>query len=277
MKTSEYLRPGVKSDTTNVHIDPLILFTCLTAILQCQTDSAENFDYELTPEPASLFKEGIMQKPQKAVLRNLLLHKAEHCHNIITNWCVADGGALLHKVKWPTDSTFGEIVQIYVNYMTIKYGKFENIGVVFDGYTNTLSTKGEEHARRAVVVAANVSTSEIMQVTTEREEFLRNTANKVQFIDFLINAFKREKINVFQSDGDADVMIVTEAIKLAAENAITIFSDDTDVLVLLLYHWSPFIYLLYTLVQKEFLTKRKYKNNEILSVSSLSVSRSVSS
>ena len=159
----------------------------------------------------------------------------------MTNWCVVDGGALLHKVKWPTDSTFGEIVQIYVNYMTIKYGKFENICVVFDGYTNTLSTKGEEHARRAVVVAANVSTSEIMQVTTEREEFLRNTANKVQFIDFLINAFKREKINVFQSDGDADVMIVTEAIKLAAEKTITVFCDYTDVLVLLTYHWSPFI------------------------------------
>ena len=70
-------------------------------------------------------------------------------------------------------------------------------------------------------------------------------------------------------------MIVTEAIKLAAENAFTIVSDDTDVLVLLIYHWSPFIYLLYTLVQKEFLTKRKYKNNGILSVSSLSASMSV--
>ena len=80
-----------------------------------------------------------------------------------------------------------------------------------------------------------------MQVTTEREEFLRNTPNKVQFKDFLFNAFNKEKINVIQSDGDADVMIVMEAIKLAAENAITVFSNDTDVLVLLMYHWSPFI------------------------------------
>ena len=36
-------------------------------------------------------------------------------------------------------------------------------------------------------------------------------------------------------------MIVMEAIKLAAEKAITVFSNDTDVLVLLMYHWSPFI------------------------------------
>ena len=52
---------------------------------------------------------------------------------------------------------------------------------------------------------------------------------------------KGKKINVIQSDGDADVMIVTEAIKLAAEKTITVFCDYTDVLVLLMYHWSPFI------------------------------------
>ena len=132
-------------------------------------------------------------------------------------------------------------MQMYVNYMTIKYRKVENNWVSFDGYTNASSTKGEEHARRTIVVSANVTISEIMQVTSEREEFLRNTANKVQFIDFLINAFEREKINVIQSDADADVMIVTEAIKLRAENAITVFSDDTNVLVLLMYHWSTFI------------------------------------
>ena len=36
-------------------------------------------------------------------------------------------------------------------------------------------------------------------------------------------------------------MIVTEAIKLAAENVITVFFHDTNVLVLLMYLWSPFI------------------------------------
>ena len=82
----------------------------------------DNFDYELTSQPASLFKEGIVQKPKKAVFRNSLLDKAEPSPDIITNWCLVDGGALLHKVKWPTDSIFWEIVQMYVNYMTIKYG-----------------------------------------------------------------------------------------------------------------------------------------------------------
>ena len=110
---------------------------------------------------------------------------------------------------WPTNSAFGEFVQIYENYMTIKYGKPENICVVLDGYTTTSSTEGEEHSRRAIVVAASANV--IMRITAEREEFLRNTANKVHFIDFLVNVFKREKINVIQNDADTDVMIVTEA------------------------------------------------------------------
>ena len=98
-----------------------------------------------------------------------------------------------------------------VNYMTIKYKKFENICVVLD-QSQPQSIFGDT---------------------------IKGT--KIQFIDFISNAFKWEKINVIQNDGDADVMIVTEAIKLAAENAITVFFHDTNVLVLLMYLWSPFI------------------------------------
>ena len=58
------------------------------------------------------------------------------------------------------------------------------------------------------LIRANVTIYKIMQVTAEREEFLRNTANKVQFIDFLINTFKREKVNVIQNDGDPDVNLI---------------------------------------------------------------------
>ena len=85
MKTLECLLPGVKIDSTNVHIDPLVFFTCLTVIPQCEMDSVENFDFDLKPEPGSHFKESIMRKPQKALLRHVLLDKAEPCHDIITN------------------------------------------------------------------------------------------------------------------------------------------------------------------------------------------------
>ena len=114
------------------------------------------------------------------------------------------------------------------------------------------------------LIRANVTIYKITLVNAEWEEFLRNTANEIQFINFLSNAFKREKVNVFQSDRYRDLRIVTEAIKLAAGNAITVFFDNTDVLVLLMHHRSPFC-VIYALIQKELLTKRKYKNNGIFS------------
>ena len=44
IKTFEYLRPGVKIDSKHFHNDSRTLFTRLTAILQRETDSAENFN-----------------------------------------------------------------------------------------------------------------------------------------------------------------------------------------------------------------------------------------
>lgn len=40
--TLKYLRPGVKIDSKYVHIDPLFLFTRLSAIRQGETDSVKN-------------------------------------------------------------------------------------------------------------------------------------------------------------------------------------------------------------------------------------------
>ena len=41
-----------------VHIDPLILFTRLEAIIQRGGGVTDHFIYELTPEPTSLIKSG---------------------------------------------------------------------------------------------------------------------------------------------------------------------------------------------------------------------------
>ena len=49
-----------------VHIDPNILFTRLTAIVQNEDDIAAQFYYELTPEPTTLFKDGLMRKSSKS-------------------------------------------------------------------------------------------------------------------------------------------------------------------------------------------------------------------
>ena len=46
---------------------------------------------------------------------------------------VLDGGALLHRMSCPRGSTFDSVCEIYVAYVTQKYGAAI---VVFDGYND---------------------------------------------------------------------------------------------------------------------------------------------
>ena len=51
VKTLESRFPGIKIDNNTVHIDPLILFSRLIAVLQREDDVITKFSYELAPEP----------------------------------------------------------------------------------------------------------------------------------------------------------------------------------------------------------------------------------
>ena len=99
VKTLISLQPGIKMDDKTVHIDPLILFARLTALLQRDDESTDKFRYELTPEPTSLFKDGMMRKANKSVLRNFFLDKNKPADDVQADTCIIDGGALLHKLN----------------------------------------------------------------------------------------------------------------------------------------------------------------------------------
>ena len=77
VQTFESLLPTTKTGNNNVHINPLILFIRLTALMNSEDDIDADFWYELTPEPTALSKDGMMMKPPKSVLRNHLFSTAE--------------------------------------------------------------------------------------------------------------------------------------------------------------------------------------------------------
>ena len=60
---------------------------------------------------------------------------------------VLDGGPLLHKVQWPASVTFADVWKIYVHHIASKHGIST---IVFDGYSDTPSTKDHDHARRSI-------------------------------------------------------------------------------------------------------------------------------
>ena len=144
---------GLDSKTNNVSINnkdvavnPTLLFNRLSALAGREENVAVYFEHELTPYPMSLFKDGLMRKPDKSSLKPLILPKTCNIESPLS--IVIDGGALLHKVLWPPSLTYRELLGHYVSSVRRRYGK---CCVVFDGY-GASSTKDHEHLRRSAKI-----------------------------------------------------------------------------------------------------------------------------
>ena len=181
IKTLDTPQTGIVIDAKTVYIDPLILFTRLSAIIQREGWVTDYFKYEPTAEPTSLFKDGLMRKPVKSSLRNYILKRADGSKTSSSVSCVIDGGALLHKVKWTIGSTFEDVMKSYQDYIQARFSRYHNVHIVFDGYDDKLSIKATEHKRRSLQsTSPNVNVTENMILTTNGETFLNNHVNKDQ-------------------------------------------------------------------------------------------------
>ena len=149
---------------------------------------------------------------------------------------VLDGGALIHRVKWPRKATYGEIVRRYVHYVQEHYGYS---GIIFDGYEQGPSIKDHEHQTRLGKTCADIQVGEFMEAHPNQQIFLSNKSNKSQFILLLSQYLEADGQIVHISAGDADTMIVTHVLRYASQGkVVNVVTDDTDILVLLMYHWK---------------------------------------
>ena len=62
--------------------------------------------------------------------------------------------------------------------------------------------------------------------------------NKIELIKYLSQKFSEAAIDVVTCRDDADTEIVRLAVRRAKESAFPVVADDTDVAVMLLYHWQ---------------------------------------
>ena len=74
-----------------------------------------------------------------------------------------------------------------------------------------------------------------MLVTLKKDEFLSNQVNKQKFINLLSENLEHAGYSIRHAKGDA-VMIVDTAITKARDQTTVLIGEDTDLLVLLLYH-----------------------------------------
>ncbi|XP_052787427.1 uncharacterized protein LOC128222459 isoform X1 [Mya arenaria] len=93
------------------------------------------------------------------------------------------------------------------------------------------------HQRRACGrTGATVTFDEDMPVTMKKEEFLANSTNKQQFINMLSGHLQKNTCQTFHAPGDADLLIVQKAVESATTRNTVLIGDDTDLLILLIYH-----------------------------------------
>ena len=83
--------------------EPSIMFNRLITVATLEDDLEPIFEFELTYKPMSLFKNGMMRKPDKPLFQKVIMCdkdavKKEDIENPYSY--VLDGGALLHRVRW---------------------------------------------------------------------------------------------------------------------------------------------------------------------------------
>ena len=183
-----------------------------------------------------------MRKPDKPSLRKALLPNTDLIEkdNLSPQiWYTIDGGALLHRVRWMKGWTFQKVAEHYVAYVKRHYGK--EAYIVFDGYDKP-STKSNEHTRRAALNRCpNINIVEANTVQCTQDQFLSNEKNKVQLIQLISRFLLNDNHTVTQCDADADTKIVSTALELAIldeTHDVVVVADDTDIAVMLLYHWK---------------------------------------
>ena len=183
-----------------------------------------------------MFKHCVMRKPNMSVLGSSLTSRVTTVITEIDTSYVLDGGALLHRVRWLAGNTYKEVTMQYTSYVRHRYG---TCSIVFDGYSSRPSLKNHEHKRRAGKASADIQISPEMNAHRNQQLFLANEKNKVQFVNLLSHYLRLNGHAVIQSESDTDSQVVSAAIAFASDGKhTTVIAGDTDILVLLLFHWN---------------------------------------
>eukprot|EP00795_Rhopilema_esculentum_P011181 gene11182-biopygen2781 len=227
-----------KETDGDIHVGPQLLFQRLIAVKSHTTeDTSKLFSYELCSVPASLFEtNGSLRKANKPVLASTIRKMVDTEIEIPSQPVryVLDGGSLLQRISWKRGASYASIIDSYVAYVKRKYTK---AFIVFDGYTAGPSPKDMTHQRRVGLSSGTtVKFEENMLLTIRKETFLANKENKQRFINMLAAKLKAEGCDVYHADADADLLIVQKGIEASVEEETAVIGEDTDLLILLIYH-----------------------------------------
>ena len=129
--------------------------------------------------------------------------------------------------------------------------------ITFDGYSGGPSIKDHEHERRKTVKSsADIKIEEKLLISVSQELFLFNKKNRHNLlIYFYVSLFNSRRLPCDTKRGRCGYRYCHDRIKFDLRWSVVVVADDTDILVLLLYHWKPDMQDLY--MRSEMRTRNK--------------------
>ena len=230
-------KSAVKVDGAPIDtVSPQLLFQRFTIAARTKNDPEKAFAHELCNYPPAMFDSpGFLREASKSTLAEFIWTNFGIEDSTVPSGVkfVIDGGALLHRIPWERGATFRSIIKKYTDYVIRRYGEAM---VIFDGY-DSASTKDMTHRRRLKGrKGVKVSFALDMNLTESKDLFLSDSTNKQRFINILGEQLHLSGSQVFHAKSDADLLIVLKAVESAKTMKTVLVGDDTDLLVLLLYH-----------------------------------------
>lgn len=222
--------------SSKLPVHSTVLFSRLLVIIQREPNISSLFKYELAAVPTALFNGESLRKTVKSQLAKTLTENVENSCSVPGSTVVVDGGWLLHKVKWQLGLRYVDVVDQYIAFVSKRFGL--SAVIVFDGYETGPSIKDHEHSRRAAKSSPDIVFDCNIPAYKNQGAFLSNSRNKAQFVAFLITSLQIKGYTVYQAKDDADTLIVEKALEFAHTNDVTVVANDTDILVLLVYHFK---------------------------------------
>ena len=227
----------VKIHGDTVTVDPQLIFQRLVAVGIRTEDVQSLFAYELCSPPPALFESsGLPLQANKAALADTIWKSLKSDQTLPGEnvQYILDGGALLHRFPWPRGST-GIVCVTSTCDMSRK-----NVGQLSSSLMATQRCLQQRmpHIWEGVPLALAwlFISPEGWWSSPRKKCSCKNPINKQWFIHRLSQKLQMAGCHTDQARHDADLLIVQTAIASARQQPTVLIGDDTDLLVLLLYH-----------------------------------------
>lgn len=228
----------------NKDIDPTFLFKEISDCLKTDEIKREALKYELSPYPLTLFlKNGFMRQPDDKIFYSAVKRVTDVTKEFFkTLTLIVDGDFLVTNAvsSWPHGKTYGDICELYLEYLRQKYqDQFhaKELYVVFENYNNDICgvKSYDQYCNRKKNVSADFHLNLDALVTLSKKEFLSNTCNKLKFV-LLLQTFLKDKVTIILGTDDTDLETVNVALKIKNQtrNPVAVISNNIDILILLI-------------------------------------------